>query len=223
MGRSNPSKSGELVQLDRHAFRQAASKTVEWGDSKIIDGVLNGEPAAADALYFRVQDVVVRAVRQVMGGGDSEVEDLTQVAFERIIHSLARGRYARQCSLRTWASLIASRVAIDALRGRKRERNLFDPSAPYTEELNESRDPNATPEQSAEGRRQLTALSAALARMKPEKAQTVFLHDVFGHDLKEIAALMGVSVAAAQSRLVRGRRELLRRYRSTFVTTDKES
>jgi RNA polymerase sigma-70 factor (ECF subfamily) len=50
-----------------------------------------------------------------------------------------------------------------------------------------------------------------LAQMKPDRATAVFLHDVLGHELAEIALMQQISVAAAQSRLVRGRKELERR------------
>ena len=46
--------------------------------------------------------------------------------------------------------------------------------------------------------------------MNQERATAVLLYDVFGHELAGIAVLTGVSVAAAQSRLVRGREEELR-------------
>ena len=47
-----------------------------------------------------------------------------------------------------------------------------------------------------------------IAGIVPEKAYTFLLHDVLGFDLREISQITSVSVAAAQQRLVRGRREV---------------
>jgi RNA polymerase sigma-70 factor (ECF subfamily) len=71
-----------------------------------------------------------------------------------------------------------------------------------------------TPERATEVRRDIEALHAALAATKRERAEAVILHDVLGHELAEISLLTGVSVAAAQSRLVRGRRDVADRMRA---------
>jgi len=47
-----------------------------------------------------------------------------------------------------------------------------------------------------------------LAEIHPDKAWTFLLHEVCGYDLREIATITGASIAAAQTRLVRGRCEL---------------
>jgi RNA polymerase sigma-70 factor, ECF subfamily len=70
-------------------------------------------------------------------------------------------------------------------------------------------------EREAAVRSDLQLVRATLVDMKPQYAETVFLHDVLGHELAEIALMMRVSVAAAQSRLVRGRKELHRRLASS--------
>ena len=63
----------------------------------------------------------------------------------------------------------------------------------------------------ADVRSQLRRFEGALSRLRPAKAEVVYLHDVLGHDLAEVAAAVGTSVAAAQSRLIRGRREIIDR------------
>jgi RNA polymerase sigma-70 factor (ECF subfamily) len=50
-----------------------------------------------------------------------------------------------------------------------------------------------------------------LADMDPDRAETVIIHDVFGVSLAETAKLTSASLSAAQSRLVRGRRDIRKR------------
>ena len=172
-------------------------------------GILRGEEWAADALYDRVHRVVERTLRRLLREQSPDLEDLIQTSFERIILTLSGRRFAGACSLTTWASSIASHVAIDALRSRVRDRKLFRRESPSTPELTDA--PSLLPERQLEARSEVERLQGILVRMKAEQTRTLVLHDVLGHDLSEIAVLTGVSVAAAQSRLVRGRKEFLRR------------
>ncbi len=52
-------------------------------------------------------------------------------------------------------------------------------------------------------------MKSALLGLGAQKANVVFLHDVLGHELSDVAGILKISVAAAQSRLVRGRREII--------------
>jgi hypothetical protein len=55
----------------------------------------------------------------------------------------------------------------------------------------------------------LRRVKGALLGLGMHKANVVFLHDVLGHELGDISSILGITVAAAQSRLVRGRREII--------------
>jgi RNA polymerase sigma-70 factor, ECF subfamily len=187
--------------------RRPAGTGAELGDAEICTALADGAAWAADALYDRVVDVVEAVLFRLLGT-DADRDDLVQQAIERVVTSVVSGRFARGCSLRSWATLLAQHVAVDALRARARERKLFDRRIPYqTLELVEAH--TATPEHLAETRRRVALLQSALGRVNRERSEAVVLHDLLGHDLAEIAQLTGVSVAAAQSRLVRGRREVL--------------
>jgi RNA polymerase sigma-70 factor (ECF subfamily) len=187
--------------------RGPAGGGAELGDAEICTALADGAAWAADALYDRVVDVVEAVLFRLLGA-DADRDDLIQQAIERVVSSVVSGRFARGCSLRSWATLLAQHVAVDALRARARERKLFDRRVPYqTLELVEAH--TATPEHLTETRRRVALLQSALGRMNRERSEAVVLHDLLGHDLAEIARLTGVSVAAAQSRLVRGRREVL--------------
>ena len=180
-------------------------------EEQLVAGLVAGEEWAAEALFDRLNPVVERALRRILQSS-ADHEDQVQVVFERIIRTLVERKFAGACSLSTWATAIASNVAIDALRARIRERAVvWDDRARGAERA--ASIPSASLERQLEARAEIAELHTILASMDESQAETVLLHDVHGHELSEIALITRVSVAAAQSRLVRGRKELLRRAR----------
>jgi RNA polymerase sigma-70 factor (ECF subfamily) len=178
-------------------------------DSDLCHALAAGEAWAAEVIYDRVEDVVDAVLFRLLGPGDGEREDLAQQALEKVIATIVSGRFSQGCSLRSWATLITQHLAIDTMRSRQRERKLFDRSVEHgTLEL--VAEDARTPERAAETRRRVERLLSALSTVNRQRAEAVVLHDILGHDLAEIAKLTGASVAAAQSRLVRGRKEILR-------------
>ncbi len=76
--------------------------------------------------------------------------------------------------------------------------------------------------QRLESRNTLQLVRIEIARLSPTRAEALLLHDVLGYELSEVAAIVGVTVAAAQSRLVRGRKELHGRLRTKNLLTAEE-
>lgn len=178
-------------------------------DAELIAALQRGEEWAATALYDRVQGPVVRTLSRLLRQRQSaELEDLTQTTFERMIRFLTQRSLGGSCNLPGWSRAVATNVAIDFLRRDVSERRLFVPSESCVDEL---RSHDAQPESSLDSRTSLRRVQKIIAAMSPKYAETVVLHDVLGHDLVEIAEMMGATVAATQSRLVRGRKDLLRR------------
>jgi RNA polymerase sigma-70 factor (ECF subfamily) len=186
-----------------------APRGTELSDADICRALAAGDAWAAEVIYDRVEDVVAAVLYRLMGPGDGERDDLAQQAMERVITTIVSGKFSHGCSLRSWATLITQHLAIDTMRSRQRERRVFDRNiAPAALEL--VAEDSRTPERAADTRRRVERLLTALGTVNRARAEAVVLHDILGHDLAEIATLTGVTVAAAQSRLVRGRKEVLK-------------
>jgi RNA polymerase sigma-70 factor, ECF subfamily len=175
-------------------------------DSAIVRALRCGEPTAATLLYGRVEHVVTSALLRVIGPGDHDHEDLAQLAMERVVCTVMNGKYQERCGLATWASIVTTRLAIDALRRRRTERRIFHEGDDDGSNFPDQRFVGA--ESQVDLERKMEALRSALCKISPEKAETIILFEVLGHELSEVADFMGVSISAAQSRLVRGRAEL---------------
>jgi RNA polymerase sigma-70 factor, ECF subfamily len=174
----------------------------------LVGALRRSDPGAAAALYKRLYPAVSRTLWRILQRTTSDHEDLLQITFERVIKTLLDGRFNGACSLTTWASSIASHAALDHLRSQARERRLFV----HEDALPGWEGPvSSDAERALHARAEVVALQAVLARMNPEHTRALLLYDVLGHSLTEMAAVLGITEAAAQSRLSRGRRELLRR------------
>jgi RNA polymerase sigma-70 factor (ECF subfamily) len=168
-------------------------------DSELIAAVRAGDDSAATAFYDRLRPRVEATIRRLLGRHDSEAEDLAQLSMIELVRSI--DRYRGDCSLDSWASTIAAHAVYKHIRRRRTERRIFGPG-----------DVDG-PSRASAGRtivaRQLVGrVREHLDAMDETKSWTFLLHDVCGFDLREIASITGVSVAAAQARLVRGRREV---------------
>jgi RNA polymerase sigma-70 factor (ECF subfamily) len=171
-------------------------------DSELLTAMRAADPSAATAFHDRVRPQVDRTVARLLGRRDADHEDLVQLAMIELVYTI--DRYRGDCSLDAWTSTLTARVVYKQIRRRRTERRIFGEIDP--EDL-VARSPVQL-DRAAVARSLMVRVRRHLEEIDENKAWTFLLHDVCGYDLQEIAQITSVSVAAAQTRLVRGRREL---------------
>ncbi len=211
-------KAERWLRLAPPPSPSAPKPQVLLDDEGLIEAVLRGDTRRAGELHDRLIPAIEPALYRVLGRREHDHDDLVQTSFEQIVMTLMRGRFARGCSLSTWASAVAARVAFNALRSRRRARRVFDTIETATDAAESRMVGDAEHDMSV--REEIRSAQAHLTAMRPERAMVLVLHDVLGHDLAEIATIVDVSIAAAQSRLVRARREFQKRVQANDGSHD---
>lgn len=171
-------------------------------DDALIADVVAGKPERAAAFCQRVWRTVDRTVRRLLGHDDSEYDDLVQLAIVELIRSV--GSFRGEGSLDAWVSAVTAHVVYRFIRRRSIDRYVpiesVQPDALHS--------PRPVGEESVAQRESLARVVGLLGELGEKLAWTFVLHDVLGYRLRDVARIMGGSEAAAQSRLVRGRRRL---------------
>jgi RNA polymerase sigma-70 factor (ECF subfamily) len=196
------------------------SRPTAEDDERLIAAFEHGRPRAGAELYERLFPVVDATIYRIHGRREPEHADLVQSAFEQIVATLAKRTYARGCSLTGWAAVIACHVGLNALRARRRERNVVDRDSEVEGAVLVDRGSGTHLEAQLRARADLEAIRRHLADMDRDRVTAILLH-AQGYDLAEIARLTRVSVAAAQSRLSRGRREIRARLERDVAAREK--
>lgn len=172
-------------------------------DAEILAALRDGDPNAATSLYRRTRPQVESTVRRLLGAGDADHDDIVQTAMIAIVDSIHRFR--GESSLDTWVAHVTANTVFKAIRSRGSQRRMVERTRERELVATER---GASFGESVEARELVARVRALLSTMDPIKSYTLLLHDVCGYDLREIASITEASIAAAQSRLVRGRAEL---------------
>jgi len=181
----------------------------EVSDDALVLAIRRGDQKLGRLLYGRLSRVIDATLTRVLGPGQPDHDDWAQAAFEEVVRTIHKGQFQQRCSLTSWAASVACHIGLNAIRTRKTERKIFDRDERPAEQGLPGTERDL--ERSLVARDELRVLREQLAQLSPGRAEAVLLHDAFGYDLKEVAALTNSSVAAVQSRLVRGRKDLAER------------
>jgi len=188
-----------LVPPEPERGRESLESTVD--DRALIAGLKARDTTLSGAFYERVRPVVDRVLVRLLGARDYEYEDVAQRTLYELVNSI--DRFRGDCPLDAWISVVAARMIFGIIRRRRRERRIFS-----DDELPETVPAAGSVAGLVAARRAVGRLRGELERMNQDRAWAFLLHDVYGYDLREIGQITGVSLSAAQSRLVRGRRDI---------------
>lgn len=135
-------------------------------------------------------------------GSLGDAEDVVQETWFR----WQRADHASIDRPAAWLTTVCSRIGLDLLRARRRERVEY--VGPWLPEP-VATDPAADPEAASELADSLTtSFLVLLERLRPDERLAVLLADVFGEPFRAVASVLGTSEPAARQLTVRARRKL---------------
>jgi len=177
--------------------RDADLDTLE--DGALMALFAKGDRSAARILTERLLPRAYRHAARVVGNA-AEAEDIAQDAMLRLWSAAPGWRADGPAKVATWLHGVVANLSVDRLRRAGRAVGLDDTDDPP----DAAPDPETRLTQPA----RLAALDAALARLPERQRQAVVLRHIEGFSNPEIAAMLGVGVAAVESLTARGKRAL---------------
>jgi RNA polymerase sigma-70 factor (ECF subfamily) len=207
-----------LQRVKRETGQTTALASVDEAD--LIERCRAHERAAHDELYHRFRRQVAANLYRVLGDR-TDLDDLVQEVFVIAFRGLERFR--GDARLSTWLYRICVNVALGKIRSRKRRPppiGVADLDMAHTDESMTERP--ETPQQSLERRQDREKVYAALEHLAPKKRIVLYLHEIEGLDLKEIAYLVDSNPVTVRTRLFYARREFYKLIAGEPVTEDGE-
>ena len=178
-------------------------------DRRDMARLAGGDERALDSLMRRHASRLLRHLDRMVRNR-SDAKELVQETFLRVYRH--RRDYNFKSPFTTWLYVIGSRLAINVLRRRARRPEHIPLPAGATGNFSADADalidPEPTPRARAESDEWTDALEEALSRL-PEQWREPLLQVSFdGRSQAEVAARLGCTVKAVETRLYHGRKRL---------------
>jgi RNA polymerase sigma-70 factor (ECF subfamily) len=171
-----------------------------------------GEGAEAHARLFEAERLRLRGLAFRMLGSLADADDVVQEAWLRLGRTRMDPGRPEVNDLPAWLTTVTARLALDALRSRRRR---GEEPLPAGEEVEPhafgaaGASPGSTPEEEAILAEQVgLALLVVLDRLAPAERLAFVLHDAFGLPFEQVAAVLGRTPEAARQAASRARRRV---------------
>ncbi len=189
-------------------------------DNALVKEFIAGSDAAFTQLVTKYKDVLANYLRMMVGDYDIAI-DLCQETFLRVYKNI--GRYSNIYQFSTWLYRIATNLAIDEMRFRRRRGQVFYRNVWGNQQAEEGegpeyqiRDVRSNPSDEILRKESSRVLEDAIQSL-PEKYRTAFImKEIQELPYETIADILKTSTGTIKSRLHRAR-ELLQRKLEHYV------
>lgn len=178
--------------------------------ARLVTAAKAGDKKAFGRLVEAYQDRIYGYLSRMLSDPD-EAEDVAQEVFLRAYRSL--GKFRGASSFHTWLYRIASNLAIDVARRRKRQDGaVYSLDAPVEAGENEYEreiaDDSRAPDQMSEQAEVQAVVRQAVMELPEKLRDVVVLYELQGESYEDIADILQVPLGTVKSRLFNARGQL---------------
>jgi RNA polymerase sigma-70 factor, ECF subfamily len=179
-------------------------------DDRLVDLAQQGDHTAFAELVRRYKSSCMKVALSMLRDRE-DAEDEVQTAIWKAYEHL--GQFQRDARFSTWLTRIVVNQCLMKIRRLKRARFLYLDEGLTQDDVAtiELKSTTATPEQDLARREVALVLNHEIDRIPPLLRHVFVLRDVRQLPMPDVAKQLGISVAAAKSRLLRARLELRER------------
>lgn len=185
----------------------AAIVNLKVSDAAVVEAARRHDPDAFEEIVTRYGPRIFRLAQNITRNRE-DAEEVSQDSFARAF--LHVDSFRGDSRFYTWLARIAINQALMKLRTRRRHefQYVFPDTREDTQFRPEVADDAPTPEQQYSQKELQRILASAMEQLPLASREVLQLREVEERSTAETAGILGLSISAVKSRMLRGRRKL---------------